>query len=181
MDHLQEPYTFDNRPIDVIAAEYGVDPTELSLYARQQGWIRPASVPAVAEPQYKIATQACLMGASDSDLAVIFRVSERTIQNWIYNDARFRDAVWKGRGGADAKIAMALFKEATGYNYDEEIAQYDHQQGDWIKTTVRRRARADTKAAMWWLERRQSNTFAPKPAAQTDGSNAQTIIIEGGT
>ncbi len=178
MDHLQEPYTFDTRPVDVIAAEYGVDPTELSLYARSQGWVRPASVPAVTQPQCKLAQQACLMGASNADLAVIFRVTERTVENWLYNDPAFRESVWKGRGGADAKVAMAIYKEATGYTYEEEIAQYDHQQGEWVKTRVTRRARPDTKAGMWWLEKRRPEMFGNKPTEGQGG--ATTIIVEGG-
>ena len=70
-------------------------------------------------PQYKpeFAKQVmnyCLLGATNKELGKVFGVDERTINRWLVTKPEFCQAVKDGREDADANVARALYRKATG-------------------------------------------------------------------
>lgn len=99
----------------------------------------------------------CLLGASNKQLATIFDVTDRTIDNWIAHREDFGDAVKRGRMIADSEVAAACYRRAIGYSY---TSQHINKKGELI--TVRTEMPPDVNAQVFWLSRRQRDMWAPK-------------------
>ena len=57
----------------------------------------------------------CLLGATDAILGDFFGVSEQTINSWKKEFPTFLESILRGKDRADAEVASALFKRATGF------------------------------------------------------------------
>jgi hypothetical protein len=75
----------------------------------------PEYKPSYAKMAYKIA----LLGATDQQLAEVFEVSERTVNNWKKVYKEFNAALKKGKLIADANVAEKLYTRAIGYSFKE--------------------------------------------------------------
>ena len=64
---------------------------------------------------------ACLLGATNEDLAEIIGVACSTIGKWIAEIPEFSDAVKGGREGADEKVAQSLYNTALEGNTTAQI------------------------------------------------------------
>jgi len=62
-----------------------------------------------------------LFGANNRKLAEFFEVPIQTIEYWMRDRPEFCDAVHRGRDIADSEVAVALYKSAVGYDYEEEV------------------------------------------------------------
>jgi hypothetical protein len=60
-------------------------------------------------------TDYCLLGATNEELARIFKVRDTTIPEWIDRYPEFAEAIKKGREIADANVAKALYRRAIGW------------------------------------------------------------------
>jgi len=60
-----------------------------------------------------LARKLCLLGAIDRDLARVFEVSERTINNWKRQHPDFAAALKSGKAEADGAVAEALYRKAV--------------------------------------------------------------------
>ncbi|WP_198174802.1 terminase [Spirosoma arboris] len=109
----------------------------------------------------------CLLGATDKDLATFFEVSESTIDNWKRENVEFLGSVKRGKIIADANVAKALYKRATGYKYREvtfekiadkltleSMADQVITQDAYKKKIVTKHLPPDPGAAMNWLKNR---------------------------
>ena len=70
--------------------------------------------PEFAEQAFEL----CLAGATNRDLAETFEVGHSTIDNWLHKHPEFAQAVRRGRGLADGKVAHGLYARAIGYSYE---------------------------------------------------------------
>ena len=61
----------------------------------------------------------CRHGSTDRDLALFFKVSVNTIDNWKKRYPDFFLALLKGKQEADANAAEALYRNAIGSEYYE--------------------------------------------------------------
>ena len=95
---------------------------------------------------------ACLLGATNEDLAEIIGVACSTIGKWIAEIPEFSDAVKGGREGADEKVAQSLYNTALEGN---------------------------TTAQIFWLKNRRSKQWRDKQEIDhqsSDGSMSPTKI-----
>lgn len=99
------------------------------------------------------ATDYCLLGATNAELATFFGVYERTINTWLVEIPRFAKAVAAGREQADAKVAKALFHRARGYSHKAQ--KIFNNGGDPLVVDYIERYPPDTNAAALWLSNRQ--------------------------
>lgn len=100
------------------------------------------------------AFQLALLGATDKQIAEIFNCNLQTIDYWKRtNKGGFRVALNRGKMQADAKVAEAFFKKATGYTVTEERILLD--KGKPVPITVTRHIPPDSWAAFKWLSIRQ--------------------------
>lgn len=101
----------------------------------------------------KMAIPAAGLGLTDKQLAMLFGVSEGTIQNWKRKHPEFLDALNEGKSIADSKVVASLYERATGYSHPEEkIFQFD---GEVIRADTIKHYPPDTAAAIIWLKNRR--------------------------
>ena len=72
------------------------------------------------KPEYtEQVEELCRSGSTDKDLALFFKVSINTIDNWKKRYPDFFLALLKGKQEADANVADALYRNAIGSEYCE--------------------------------------------------------------
>lgn len=115
----------------------------------------PAGHPTDYRPEFcEQATNYCLLGATDSELARFFDVTEATINNWKNAHPEFFDAIKEGRESADSKVARSLYKKACG--------DTEHP--------------ADTVAAIFWLKNRRKLNWREKHEIEV--TNFEPVILQ---
>jgi hypothetical protein len=111
----------------------------------------------------------CRLGATNDDLAALFRVSPSTIDNWIARHADFRDAVQRGRVVADARVAASLHDRAVGF--DRTVERTVLADGEPTRVTTTLYFPPDVRACIFWLRHRRPQTWgADAPASEAAGS-----------
>jgi len=108
----------------------------------------------------ELARKFCLLGATNEDLAGLFDVAVRTIDNWIATIPEFAAAVQQGRDIADAAVVQSLHSRATGYSYETE--KIFHYRGDVRKVLHTVHYPPDTTACMFWLRNRRRRHWLEK-------------------
>jgi hypothetical protein len=93
------------------------------------------------------------LGATNKDIAELLDVNLGTVENWLRNKPEFYQAKQRGMKVADAKVAEAAYKSATGYSYEEtEISE--SSKGVYRTTRVKHVPPQPT-AFIFWLTNRQ--------------------------
>ncbi len=110
--------------------------------------------PNFAEKAYKLA----LLGADERMFSIVFDVPTDAIKLWKENFPEFREAILRGQTEADANVAYALYKNATGYYYEEDVIVSFKGQSDVVR--VKKYKKPDSWAANKWLEKRQKDKWA---------------------
>lgn len=128
--------------------------------------------PEYAEQAYKL----CLLGATNDDIADFFGVCRKTANTWIADQARFGDAVRRGRMVADAEIAESLYQRAKGYSHpDVHVSSF---QGDVTLTPITKHYPPDTGAASLWLRNRQPKMWRDKLALVGGEDGDAPIVVK---
>ena len=105
----------------------------------------------------KQAKKACLMGATDKDLADFFGVSETTINNWKNEHPEFLESIREGKELADSNVAKSLYERANGYTHPEvHVSNY---QGKITLTKLIKHYPPETTAGIFWLKNRQPDKW----------------------
>lgn len=95
----------------------------------------------------------CKLGATDVEIADFFNIDEATLYRWKNEHQEFCEAIKRGKLLADANVADALFKRATGYKHpDVDIKMYE---GEIITTPLTKYYPPDTAAINIWLKNRR--------------------------
>lgn len=114
------------------------------------------------------ATDACLLGATNADLASLFGVIESTIDRWLVEFPRFRRAVRNGREGADEKVARSLYHRATGMKVKKQKAF--NVAGKLQTIEIIEGVVPDVNAAALWLSNRQRGKWRAATAGDQQGN-----------
>jgi hypothetical protein len=101
----------------------------------------------------EIASQACMLGATNDTLAKRFEVCRRTIDNWIATIPEFSDAVQQGREVADAAVVSALFARATGM--EQKMTKAFCHRGQPVTANYTVQLPPDVRACIFWLRNRR--------------------------
>ncbi len=116
---------------------------------------KKAGRPTDYKPEYdEQAYRLCLLGSTDAQLGDAFGVVENTINNWKRDHPSFLGSIKNGKVTADANVAEALYKRATGYVTIQEFAVFGD---DDVRVVVREETKShppDTAAAFIWLKNR---------------------------
>lgn len=105
----------------------------------------------------------CLLGADDAKLAELFEVSVKTIYTWKQRHPDFLQATKNGKVVADAAVAAALFKSATGGHSIKE----DRVIGDQV-VTLEKQLAPEVLAQIYWLKNRQPKEWRDRVEVQAD-------------
>ncbi|MDP2433461.1 MAG: helix-turn-helix domain-containing protein [Pseudomonadota bacterium] len=105
----------------------------------------------------------CLCGADDAKLAEMFEVDVATINRWKARYTEFCASLKRGKDIADAAVASALYKSATGGHFIVE----DRVVGDQV-VTLRKRIAPDVLAQIYWLKNRQPKHWRGRVEVKED-------------
>jgi hypothetical protein len=125
-----------------------------------------------ADQAYKL----CLLGATDAKMADFFGVSEQTINTWKLAHADFLESITRGKEGADAEIAAALFHRAKGYSHPEVDIKVIA--AEIVQTPLTKHYPPDTQAASLWLRNRQPKLWRDKQDIEHTGADGGAIQVE---
>jgi hypothetical protein len=111
--------------------------------------------PTSYKPEYaKMAKHVAKLGATDTDLAEIFGVSDATIDNWkAQHPTDFLGPLKEGKAEADARVVRSLYQRATGYSYDA-VKIFCSKDGKITKVPYRVHVPPDVTAQIFWLKNR---------------------------
>jgi len=123
------------------------------------------------------ARKLCKLGAIDDDLADFFDVSTRTIHRWKarYND--FNKAVRAGKGRADQRVKMALYRRAVGcFTTETKVMQF---QGEPVYAEIETEILPDVRACQLWLVNRLGWRMSPQGGGEIeDGPEPSSVLVE---
>ena len=138
----------------------------------------PAGRPSEYDPDKtaKQAKKACLMGATDADLADFFGVSEKTINNWKHDHPEFLQSIKDGKEIADSNVAKSLYERANGYEHPEvHVSNY---QGEITLTELTKHYPPDTTAGIFWMKNRQPNKWRDRKQTEVSGIDGEAIEMK---
>ncbi len=142
--------------------------------ARKEPFGRPTDY----KPEYAaLATKFCLLGAYDKDLARMFDVDERTINNWKDAHPDFFQSIKEGKDIADAEVASKLFHRAKGYSHKAVKIVADAKLGIDHSVEYTEHYPPDTAACIFWMKNRQKDKWRDKIDQEISGKNGGPIII----
>lgn len=125
-----------------------------------------------------------MLGATNEELGELFGVTKETIQDWMRTKKDFRQAVYEGREGADAKVAAALFKRATGMTLPDENVHFNQDAGKFVVRKTSKHLAPDPGSAKFILanrravkERTEGNTWAEKIEQSGPGGGPIDVAV----
>lgn len=116
---------------------------------------------AYKEEYNQLAENYALLGATDKEMADLFSVTERTLNQWKKDYPEFLQSLKKGKNIADANVASRLYNRAIGYNC--KATKFATSEGkitdskEYIEHYP-----PDTTAAIFWLKNRQPEKWRDK-------------------
>jgi hypothetical protein len=105
-----------------------------------------------------LAESFCSLGATEQQLAGLFRVSEEAIVAWMAEIPDFADAVRRGRNLADAHVANSLYRLAVGYSHTVE--RYMRGRDGPVKVSYLKHYPPHSKSCITWLENRRPQDWS---------------------
>lgn len=135
----------------------------------------PGGRPTNFKPEYctEAAKLCAMFGATDSDLAQWFGVTERTIGNWKHDYPEFFLSIKPAKETFDERIERSLAERAMGYRAtDTKFATFEGEITDsqeYIKTYP-----PDPTACIFWLTNRQPKKWKRMPGMFDDEND--TVI-----
>lgn len=101
-----------------------------------------------------------------------------TYYRWQTEHQELRDAIKKGKAPVDIEVENALYKKATGYEYEETITDIeelaDGKQRKHIRK-VKKYCPPDTLAQIFWLKNRRPERWRDKPMTVEDTSTMEKL------
>jgi hypothetical protein len=126
------------------------------------------------------AEKLCMLGATDEETADFFHTTTQTVHAWRKTQPAFLDATIRGKLAADANVAKALYKRATGYSHPAVKFFYDAKSGTTVRADYTQHYPPDTAACSLWLRNRQPRFWRDKQdleVAGRDGGPLQVTVI----
>ena len=125
----------------------------------------------------ELVTNYTILGATDSQLAEFFEVSETTLNTWKKKHPEFKQALQKGKTLADSDVAKALYDRAIGYiSKETRIATHEGKITDIVK--VDKHIQSDVQACIFWLRNRQPELWREKQFIEHSSESSIGDIID---
>ena len=116
---------------------------------------------AYKEEYNQLAENYALLGATDKEMADLFGVTERTLNQWKKDYPEFLQSLKKGKSIADANVASRLYNRAIGY--DCKATKFATSEGRITDSKeYTEHYPPDTTAAIFWLKNRQPEKWRDK-------------------
>ena len=120
-------------------------------------------------------------GLTNEQIAHNIGVNIDTLFEWRKRFPEISEALKNGREVADRAVENALYKKATGYEYEEttEELRFDKATGEKrmvVTKRVKKTVPPDTVAQIFWLKNRKPGDWRDKRDVEMTGSAAVQII-----
>ena len=136
----------------------------------------PMGRPTLYRPEYaEQAHDCCLLGATNAEMAELFGVARRTIDNWLAGYPEFAASVRTGRMAADARVARSLFERAVGFRHTVERTVL--HRGEERKLTATVAYPPDTQACIFWLRNRRREIWGNHRHEESGVTDAELLTI----
>lgn len=112
-------------------------------------------------------------GFTDKELAVFFKVCEKTI-NVYKKDPAFIQSLKEGKAISDGQVVRSLFERACGYEHPEEKV-FCHE-GEIIKCMTIKKYPPDTTACIFWLKNRDPQQWRDR--VEHTGADGGALIVK---
>ncbi len=124
------------------------------------------------------------LSLTDKQIAEVLGVTERMFAGWRRRHPKIRDAIKRGRGIADSKVAESLFKMAVGYTVPERKT-HTNSAGHTTVIDTEKYYPPNPVAAFFWLKNRQHENWRDKKELETTGGpgivaqKVQFVVVKG--
>lgn len=121
-------------------------------------------------------------GLTDPQIAKNLGIGNTTFKRYLEEKEELRDYVRECREDAQIQVENALFKRATGYEYEEitKERKQDPETGKWklvVTKKVLKQVVPDVAAAQYWLEHRAPNRWPKSPVQGVNVDQANATIV----
>lgn len=123
----------------------------------------------------KLARKLALLGASNEQIADVFEVTEKTVQNWAEKHEEFGRMLNAGKMVADAEVANSLYRRAVGYRH--KATKIFLHEGKPVIVPYTEVYAPDTAAAGLWLRNRQRDLWRDKVDVDLKGKGNGRVTI----
>lgn len=114
-------------------------------------------------------------GLTDEQIATNMGIGVRTLYSYYDSFEQISQAVKKGRAPVDFIVENALFKRATGYDWEETTTEIDTNGKKHIKK-ITRHVPPDVGAIVFWLKNRRRDKWRDRPDLVQDNSGTNPIL-----
>lgn len=115
-------------------------------------------------------------GLTQEDIAHNCGCSLSTLKDWLTKYPAIAAALKRGREVADIRVENALYKRATGYDY-EEVTKEEGPKGVTVRV-VKKHVPPSEVAALFWLKNRKPDVWRDKPAEKADTINSVEVVFD---
>jgi len=129
------------------------------------------------EDRPREAYELALLGATDKEIAAVMDVNVDTIERWKQNHPEFLAKLNEGKLAADAKVAQAFYKCATGYYYTEDHISVN-KEGKVTVTQVQKYKPIEAWAANKWLGIRRRADWSETQRLEITNTNINITKID---
>ena len=122
-------------------------------------------------------------GLIDEQIAANIGVTTTTLYDWKKKYADFSDALKKGKETSDYEVENALFKSATGYEYEERKEVQEVVDGVMRKRVeiTRKQVPPNATSAIFWLKNRKPDKWRNKQEIEINKLQAEIKKLEAET
>ena len=122
-------------------------------------------------------------GLIDEQIAANIGVTTTTLYDWKKKYADFSDALKKGKETSNYEVENALFKSATGYEYEERKEVQEVVDGVMRKKVeiTRKQVPPNATSAIFWLKNRKPDKWRNKQEIETNKLQAEIKKLEAET
>ena len=116
-------------------------------------------------------------GLTDKEIAHNMGVGTTTFKRWKKESAVFSDSLKKGREVADIIVEDALYKTATGYEYEEVTEERQTGKAEMVEVKrVQKHKPPDVTACIFWLNNRMPDAWSDRPERAEDLTKVKEIL-----
>ena len=121
-------------------------------------------------------------GLTDEQIADKIGIKRQTLYDWKKKYSVFSDTLKGAKEVVDRKVENALYRNATGYEYEEVTKEYVYNpvtgEREFVTTkVVTKNVPPNTTAQIFWLKNRKPNEWRDKKQTELTGANGGNLVI----
>lgn len=122
-------------------------------------------------------------GLIDEQIAANIGITTTTLYDWKKKYSDFSDALKRGKESSDYEVENALFKSATGYEYEERKEVQEVVDGVMRKRVevTRKQVPPNATSAIFWLKNRKPDKWRNKQEIEISKVRAEIKKLEAET